>query len=202
MARSHYISIRPRDRARLNEVLEDGEADITKAFDRIAGRNQTQREELRQACLAFLSSLANFATSRTLARAELIRDRGRIDAMNALERALIGPAVVAPRGATDLGFREFMALKQAVALAERRWISDRALAAMSGFLARQKTPLNAALTHLIAVANDDAAVAHLANALTNHKATVTQAQVRDLRRRKRASPRVGRTVRPRGKAPQ
>jgi hypothetical protein len=170
MAANNNSSTRPRDRAWLNDGIDRNRA-LELAFNRIAGDDRTKREELKQACIRFLFVYENFSTNRTLARRELLQQQERIDILNAQADILIDGSS-RRRGNPLLDpYPEFMALSQAVSLAERRVISDRALAGVAGYLSRKNIPLNAALRKLVEVAGDcDAEVAALAEALLNQNA--------------------------------
>jgi hypothetical protein len=169
MARRHYSSIRPRDRAWLNDAIDRNRA-LELAFHCIAGSDKTMREELRRACLQFLFVYENFSANRKRTRTELLHQQERIDVLHEQTDVLIDRSSARRRGdlSSDTRYREFAALREAILLAEKHLISDRALAGMAGYLARKDLPLNAALLKLIEVAGDrDAEVAALAEALLN-----------------------------------
>ena len=169
MAAGNNRSTRSRDRAWLNDAVDRNEA-LSDVFYRVTGSDWARREVLSQACLRFLFVYENFPTIRTNARKELREQQERIEALNAQADVLIDKSS-RRRGnlSSDVRFREFMALRQAVRLAESRLISDRALAAE--YLSYKNIRLNAALLKLIEVlGNRDAAVAALAEALLNQLA--------------------------------
>jgi hypothetical protein len=186
MARSHYTSIRPRDRAWLNDAL-DRNPNLSPALDRIAGSHKGEREALKQACLSFLFIYENFETLRKFARKDLHWQQKRIDKLNAQADLLIDRSSRKRGGVwSDTRYHQFAALRQAILFAEGSLTSDRALAEMGSYLARQTTPLNVALLKLIEVAgNRYTAVAELAEALLDQAGrtvAIAPSQVREVGR--------------------
>jgi hypothetical protein len=165
-------------RAWLDDAISRNDK-LGEAFDRIAGSDKTKQEWLKQACIDSRRTYENFSTGRTLARKDLQRLQARVntlftEAYDALNRSREDR----DRVWAHIYGREFVDRQRIALYEETRLTSAQLLAEMAGYLAHKRTPLNAALLPLLAIAGD-AKVAALATQLL--VVPVTRGHVHDVR---------------------